>query len=74
MAKFTKLRDWRSKQGKTQQDVADEAGLTKATISRIETGGQRPTLDTAAKLSAITGIPAARFVMGEAGGKIEAAG
>lgn len=32
------FKEWRKFRGLTQQDLADQLGLTKATVSRIETG------------------------------------
>lgn len=62
-----KLKQWRHDSGKTLLEVADAAGTSDATISRIETGKQRPTPELARRLEAVTGIPAESFVMGDAG-------
>jgi len=40
------LRVERQRQGRTQQEVALSAGLSKTQISKIETGAQTPNLDT----------------------------
>lgn len=60
------LKEWRRKHKKTLAAVAEAAGTSDATISRVEQGKQRPTPDLAKRLSKVTGIPAAKFVMGEA--------
>lgn len=55
-----------------QKGLADAAlagmveGLSRSQVSRIRRGRSRPLPDTARKLEAVTGIPAAKFVLGEA--------
>lgn len=62
-----KLQEWM-----TDNDLTDEAlarrveGLSRSQINRIRNGKSIPTPETARKLEAVTGIPAAKFVMGEA--------
>lgn len=41
-----RLREIRTKQGLTQQQLADRVGLTKTSISCYESGSRTPTLDT----------------------------
>jgi len=50
------LRDWRKDRGLTQPALADEAGLHRVTISRLETGREAPTMETVAKLAGALGI------------------
>jgi len=65
MADLT-LKEWRKLDGRSLVEVATAAKTSDATISRIENGLQRPTPDLARRLAKVTGIPAERFVMGEA--------
>lgn len=46
------LRIERQRQGRTQEEVARSAGLSKTQISKIETGAQTPNLDTLDRLLA----------------------
>lgn len=41
--------------------LAEQVGVNKATLSRIETGQRAPSLGLAVRLQNITGIPACRF-------------
>lgn len=43
----TQLRDTREKRGKTQQEVADFAGISLKSYQRIEKGVQDPAVSTA---------------------------
>jgi transcriptional regulator with XRE-family HTH domain len=51
------LRDIREKAGLTQLDLAVRAGLTPATVSRLENAHQSPTLATAEALAKALDIP-----------------
>lgn len=62
------------------QKIKDEAlsirmgrKLSRSQINRIRRGESIPTIETARELERETGIPAERFVMGEAGEKQSAA-
>jgi transcriptional regulator with XRE-family HTH domain len=50
-----KLREWREKKGWTQLDLAVELAVSKATVSRIESGDQRPSLELVWKIFTVTG-------------------
>lgn len=41
----------------TLADLGEKVGMTKATLSRIETGDMALTLDAARRISAATGVP-----------------
>jgi transcriptional regulator with XRE-family HTH domain len=56
------LRQLRERSGLTQLDLAVRAGLTPATISRLENGHQSPTLVTAEALSEALGIHLAELL------------
>ncbi|MFR3238097.1 MAG: helix-turn-helix transcriptional regulator [Acutalibacter sp.] len=43
----TRLRDTREKRGKTQQEIADFAGISLKSYQRIEKGVQDPAVSTA---------------------------
>ncbi len=51
-----RLREVRERRFLTQQELADLAGTTKANISRIETGLQRPRPSTLKRLAAALGV------------------
>lgn len=40
-----RLRDVRQRRGRTLADVAEETGISVSTLSRLESGGRRPSLD-----------------------------
>jgi transcriptional regulator with XRE-family HTH domain len=46
------IRQLRRKRGLTQEDLAENAGLTAATLSLIERGRANPTWDTVKKIAA----------------------
>lgn len=52
------LRARRQELGKTLERMALEVGATKASLSKIECGSQRPRVDLLRKLMAATGLPA----------------
>jgi putative transcriptional regulator len=51
------LRKLRTRQGYTQADLAERAGLAYETISRIESGREPPSLRTAVQLANAFGVP-----------------
>jgi transcriptional regulator with XRE-family HTH domain len=50
------IRQLRRKRGATQKGLAQDAGLTVATLSLIERGLANPTWDTAKKIAAALGV------------------
>lgn len=53
--KNKKLVNARKKQGLTQVEVAEKAGITEVSYQRIEYGTQRPSLDTAILIARAVG-------------------
>ena len=51
-----KLADKRKERGMTINELAEEAGLRRSTISRIENGESNPTLETLYKITTALGI------------------
>jgi transcriptional regulator with XRE-family HTH domain len=51
-----KLREVRERKFLSQQELADAAGTTKANISRLETGKQKPQMATVRKLAEALGV------------------
>ena len=49
--KLTRLREWRRKRTLTQQQLADKAGLARATLSNIERGQDEPHTSTIRRLA-----------------------
>lgn len=49
---MTTLRDWREKKVMSQTDLATASGVATSTISRIETGLQKPNFVTIHKIAA----------------------
>jgi transcriptional regulator with XRE-family HTH domain len=62
-----KLREARERRFLTQQALADLVGTTKANISRLETGNQRPRPGTVLRLAEALGVPPEELVDWEAG-------
>lgn len=56
------LRQWRWKRKMTIDALAKQVGVRPPTISKIETWGYYPGLQLVAKLRALTGISANRFL------------
>jgi XRE family transcriptional regulator, regulator of sulfur utilization len=50
------VREQRLKRKATQEEIADGAGITTATLSLIERGQANPTWDTARKLATALGV------------------
>lgn len=50
------LKHWRGVRGMTQQQVADQLGVARATYAYYETGGNEPALDTLVRLSDVLNI------------------
>ena len=51
----TKIREFRQKKGLTQQQLADEAGVTRQTINALENSRYNPSLLLAYKITKILG-------------------
>lgn len=49
------LMEWRKKEGKTQAEVAALLSVSQATISKLEAGGVRPSIDLAIEIERATG-------------------
>lgn len=63
---MTTLAEWMEKKALKDRDLASRVeGLSRSQISRIRRRKSRPTPETAQKLEAVTGIPAAQLVMVE---------
>jgi transcriptional regulator with XRE-family HTH domain len=58
----THIRAARAKLGVGQRELARRAGISTATLSRIERGEVRVGLDTAIRLAAALGIPATQLL------------
>jgi transcriptional regulator with XRE-family HTH domain len=57
---------WRKANGNVSlQSLADKVGCTQSFLSQVETGIKRPSLKTAMKLHAQTGIPLEQFAKEE---------
>ena len=52
----SRLRESRVKLGMTLDALAGAVGVSKASMSRIETGRQQPSLEAVRKLAAVTGL------------------
>ena len=52
-----KVAEARRRAGLTQQQLADQVGAGRVTITRIENGGQTPSLDVALALARALGEP-----------------
>lgn len=63
---MTILAQWMSASGLTDEAVSRKVGVSRVQVLRLRQGINRPSPETAMKLEALTGIPAARFIFGEA--------
>jgi transcriptional regulator with XRE-family HTH domain len=63
------LRALRLERGRTQEDLAHEAGITTAALARIERGQANPTWVTVTRIAAALGVG-----LQELGAAVEAAG
>lgn len=52
------IRKYRDEAGLSQQELGAAVGLSRQQVWRIERGDSKPSADSAAKLSAIIGVPA----------------
>jgi len=55
------LKRWRNIRGLSQWDLADKSGVGYASIARIETGRQDPTVGTLTRLAEALGIDVVDF-------------
>jgi transcriptional regulator with XRE-family HTH domain len=58
------LKRWRAERGISQQDLADKSGVGYASIARIETGRQDPTVGMLERLAVALGIEVVDFFAG----------
>lgn len=56
MNKKKTLREWRIERGKTQQQLANEAGVSLSTVTDAESGRKTPQLRNAEKLAKALGV------------------
>ena len=61
-----KVRNVRERLFVTQEELAERTGMSRATISRIESGQQRPRISTVRKLAAALGVPPETLIDWEA--------
>ena len=52
-----KLRSVRERLFVTQEELAERTGMSRATISRIESGQQRPRISSVRRLATALGVP-----------------
>lgn len=62
MSEAHPLKQYRTENGLTLADLAERAKTSEASLSRIETGKQAPSLGMLAKLKAATGLTADVFL------------
>ena len=55
------LRDWLTQDARPKREIAEALGVSTVSLWRIAEGKQTPSLALAARLQALTGIPAASF-------------
>jgi DNA-binding XRE family transcriptional regulator len=56
VVRLTRLRELRLRKALNQQELADKAGLTRATLSRLEAGLQEPYPSTTRKIARALGV------------------
>jgi transcriptional regulator with XRE-family HTH domain len=57
-----KLREVRERLLVTQDELAERTGISRATLSRLENGLQRPRISTVRKLAAALGVDASELI------------
>ncbi len=62
MVKLTRLRALRERKVLTQQELAEKAGITRATLSRLEAGAENPYPSTIRKLAAALDVEPQRLM------------
>ena len=67
----SRLREARLRRMLTQQELAERAGTTEATVNRLENGLQRPRISTVRKLASVLGVAPEELI--EWGGEGEGA-
>lgn len=55
------LKEIRANDGRTQEQVADEAGITRGAYCNIETGDRRPSVEVAKRIAGVLGFEWTRF-------------
>lgn len=55
------LRDLRIKAGKTQDEIAGEACISRGSYANIENGERRPSVDAAKRIAAVLGFEWTKF-------------
>jgi transcriptional regulator with XRE-family HTH domain len=63
------LKRWRNVRGQSQWDLAEKSGVGYASIARIETGRQDPTVSMLARLAEALGIDVVDFFTASAKAK-----
>jgi transcriptional regulator with XRE-family HTH domain len=58
-----RLREWRTRRGLTQSQLADKVGWTSAYVSRLENGERRLKIDQIVKLAKALGIEPAQLMV-----------
>lgn len=61
----TEIRRLRQEKGLTLQQLADAAGVSTALISKVETGGGNPSINSVRKIAFALGVPTAFLFVGE---------
>lgn len=57
------IRVFRHRRGWTQRDLAEAAGVTQATIFRLERGSTNPNINTLRKVAAALEVPLSEILM-----------
>ena len=60
------LQNWMAEHGETDESLSPRVGVSRVQVSRIRRKICRPSIVTALRLEQVTGIPAAKLVMGDA--------
>lgn len=58
---MSNLKELRTSKGITQQELATQCGVLRQTISNIECGLTKPSIELAKKLGKVFGIPWSKF-------------
>lgn len=60
-----KIREFREKAGMSQEELAEKSGISRVTISKLETGGSTTTTKTLCSIAAALGVPVNKIFFDE---------
>lgn len=62
---MNQLQTYRESKAMTQQQLAEALDINRATVSKLESGAIRPSLEMAFHIEAVTGVPVSAWKVSE---------